>query len=43
MPYVKKYKKNPVTGETLTSKDLLRLNISKNANGKWHCPVTFKV
>ncbi|CBN74643.1 conserved unknown protein [Ectocarpus siliculosus] len=43
MPYVRKHKKNPVTGEALTPKDLVRLNISKNADGKWHCPVTFKV
>lgn len=43
MPYVRKHKKNPVTGETLTPKDLVRLNIAKNADGKWHCPVTFKV
>ncbi|CAM9979270.1 unnamed protein product, partial [Sphacelaria rigidula] len=43
MPYVRKYKKNPVNGDALTAKDLVRLNISKNADGKWHCPVTFKV
>lgn len=43
MPYVRKHKKNPVTGEPLTPKDLVRLNISKNGDGKWHCPVTFKV
>ncbi|CAM9888576.1 unnamed protein product [Ectocarpus fasciculatus] len=43
MPYVRKHKKNPVTGEALTPKDLVRLNISKNGDGKWHCPVTFKV
>lgn len=43
MPYVRKHKKNPVTGESLAPKDLVRLNISKNADGKWHCPVTFKV
>lgn len=43
MPYVRKHKKNPITGETMTVKDLIRLNISKNSDGKWHCPVTFKV
>lgn len=43
MPYVRKHKKNPVTGEALAPKDLVRLNISKNGDGKWHCPVTFKV
>ncbi len=43
MPYVRKHKKNPVTGESLAPKDLVRLNIAKNGDGKWHCPVTFKV
>lgn len=43
MPYVRKHKRNPVTGEALAPKDLVRLNVSKNADGKWHCPVTFKV
>ncbi|CAN0221732.1 unnamed protein product [Scytosiphon promiscuus] len=43
MPYVRKHKKNPVTGESLAPKDLVRLNLSKNGDGKWHCPVTFKV
>ena len=43
MPYVRKHKKNPVTGDALAPKDLVRLNVSKNADGKWHCPVTFKV
>lgn len=43
MPYLKKHKRNPVTGEPLSHKDLLRLNFAKNADGKWHCPVTFKV
>ena len=23
-------------------KDIIRLNMSKNADGKWHCPVTYK-
>lgn len=43
MPYVRKHKRNPVTGDPLAPKDLVRLNISKNGDGKWHCPVTFKV
>ncbi|CAM9510410.1 unnamed protein product [Ascophyllum nodosum] len=43
MPYVRKHKKNPVTGEALTAKGLVRLNMAKNSQGKWHCPVTFKV
>eukprot|EP00611_Tribonema_gayanum_P007602 TRINITY_DN16_c0_g1_i1.p1 TRINITY_DN16_c0_g1~~TRINITY_DN16_c0_g1_i1.p1 ORF type:complete len:594 (+),score=195.56 TRINITY_DN16_c0_g1_i1:96-1877(+) len=43
MPYVKKHKKNPVTGEPLKNKDLIQLHFAKNNEGKWHCPVTFKV
>ncbi|CAN0073174.1 unnamed protein product [Discosporangium mesarthrocarpum] len=39
MPYLKKHKKNPVDGEPLVPKDLLRLNYAKNHDGKWHCPV----
>ena len=27
----------------MAAKDILRLNMHKNAEGKWHCPVTFKV
>lgn len=27
----------------MTAKDIIRLNMHKNAEGKWHCPVTFKV
>lgn len=37
------HKKSPITGEPMTAKDIIRLNMSKNAEGKWHCPVTFKV
>jgi peptidyl-prolyl cis-trans isomerase-like protein 2 len=43
VPYIKKYHKNPVTGEAMSSKDLIRLNFAKNADGKFHCPVTCKV
>lgn len=41
-PYVQKHKKNPVTGAPMSTKDIIRLNMAKNAEGKWHCPVTFK-
>lgn len=37
------HKVNPVTSQPMKFKDLVRLNMSKNADGKWHCPVTFKV
>ncbi|GAB5034831.1 peptidyl-prolyl cis-trans isomerase-like 2 [Nannochloropsis oceanica] len=41
-PYVQKHKKSPITGESMTSKEIVRLNMAKNNGGKWHCPVTFK-
>lgn len=43
MPYIRKHKCSPITGERLTSNDIIRLNMHKNAEGKWHCPVTCKV
>jgi peptidyl-prolyl cis-trans isomerase-like protein 2 len=43
VPYLQKHKTNPVTGAPMTTKDIIRLNMQKNAEGKWHCPVTCKV
>ncbi|XP_072163471.1 RING-type E3 ubiquitin-protein ligase PPIL2-like [Diadema setosum] len=43
VPYIKKFKANPITGEALDAKSLIKLNFHKNADGKYHCPVTFKV
>ncbi|XP_065197325.1 RING-type E3 ubiquitin-protein ligase PPIL2-like [Sycon ciliatum] len=43
VPYLKKFGRNPVNGERLDSKSLIRLNFHKNAEGKYHCPVMFKV
>lgn len=43
IPYLKKYGTDPTTGEKLTPKGLTRLHFSKNGDGKYHCPVTFKV
>ena len=43
IPYLVKHKKNPVSGEEMTVKDIIRLNMAKNNDGKWHCPVTYKV
>lgn len=40
--YIKKFKKNPVTGKPLEGKDLIKLNFHKNAEGHFHCPVLFK-
>ncbi|KXJ21246.1 RING-type E3 ubiquitin-protein ligase PPIL2 isoform X2 [Exaiptasia diaphana] len=43
VPYLKKHKCSPVTGEPLELKDLTRLTFHKNADDKYHCPVTYKV
>lgn len=43
VPFLKKYGINPATGEKLSAKDLIKLNFHKNSEGKFHCPVTFKV
>lgn len=42
VPYLKKFKKNPVTGESLDAKTLIKLNFYKNAAGEYHCPVLYK-
>ena len=43
IPYVMKHKKNPITGEKMSANEVIRLNMSKNAENMWHCPVTCKV
>lgn len=43
VPYVMKHKKNPVTGEKMSTSDIIRLNMTKNTENLWHCPVTCKV
>ncbi len=32
-----------MTGQPLTSKDLIKLHFHKNNKGEYHCPVTYKV
>ncbi|VDK38660.1 unnamed protein product [Taenia asiatica] len=43
LPFVKKYGVNPVTGKKMKASELIKLNFYKNADGKYHCPITFKV
>uniref|UniRef100_A0A672JC93 RING-type E3 ubiquitin-protein ligase PPIL2 n=1 Tax=Salarias fasciatus TaxID=181472 RepID=A0A672JC93_SALFA len=43
VPWIKKYGTNPATGEKLEAKSLIKLNFSKNNDGKYHCPVMFNV
>eukprot|EP00118_Oscarella_pearsei_P012449 m.91995 g.91995 ORF g.91995 m.91995 type:complete len:471 (+) comp36711_c1_seq14:136-1548(+) len=43
VPYLKQYGHNPVTGESLDAKSLIKLTFHKNAEGKFHCPVTYRI
>ncbi|KAG7204072.1 hypothetical protein KM043_001923 [Ampulex compressa] len=43
LEYIKRFKHNPVTGKSLDSKSLIKLNFHKNAEGQYHCPVLFKL
>ncbi|CAI5708818.1 hypothetical protein KXD40_004842 [Peronospora effusa] len=43
VPYVKEHQINPVTGKPLLLKELIQLHFSKNSQGEYFCPVTYKV
>uniref|UniRef100_A0A7P0T896 Nitric oxide synthase-interacting protein n=1 Tax=Homo sapiens TaxID=9606 RepID=A0A7P0T896_HUMAN len=43
VPWLKKYGTNPSNGEKLDGRSLIKLNFSKNSEGKYHCPVLFTV
>lgn len=43
VPYLRKYGHHPLTGQPLEAKSLFKLNFHKNSDGKYHCPVTYKV
>ncbi|KAH0477103.1 MAG: hypothetical protein KVP17_003960 [Porospora cf. gigantea B] len=43
IPYIKQCGKNPIDGSPLEISDLIPLTFHKNADGEFHCPVTFKV
>ena len=43
VPYLKKFKRHPVTGDPLAAGDLTKLKFQKNAEGNHHCPVLFKI
>eukprot|EP00347_Sterkiella_histriomuscorum_P002172 403369189 len=42
IPYLRKYKKNPITGAPMKESDLIKLNFHKNEQGEYHCPITYK-
>ncbi|CAK1361591.1 Peptidyl-prolyl cis-trans isomerase cyp8 [Cercospora beticola] len=43
LPWIKKHGTNPVNGQPLKSSDLIKLNFTKNEEGEYVDPVTFKV
>jgi len=43
MPYIRKHGTDPVTGKKLASGDLIKLNFSKNTQGDYYDPVSYKV
>ena len=43
IPFIKKYKVNPVTGFTMKVTDLIKLNFHKNEKNEYHDPISFKV
>lgn len=36
VPYLQEHKCDPVTGEKMTTKNIIRLNMDKNSEGQWH-------
>jgi len=42
MSYLLKYKNDPVSGEERTIKDIIKLNMTKNTDDEWECPITNK-
>jgi len=43
VPWLKKYGTNPITGKKMEAKSLIKITFHKNADGKYHCPVLFKI
>ncbi|ORX38871.1 hypothetical protein BD324DRAFT_617632 [Kockovaella imperatae] len=43
VPYVRKFKSNPVSGKPLETTQLIKLNFFKNSEGNYHDPITYKV
>ena len=42
VPYLKKFRRHPVTGDPLAAGDLIKLQFHKNVEGKYSCPVLYK-
>ena len=42
IPYIAKFHKNPITGNNISVKELVHLNIKKGNNGNLLCPISLK-
>lgn len=42
LKFLKTFKVNPITGQKMDSKSLVKLNFHRNANDEYHCPALFK-
>jgi peptidyl-prolyl cis-trans isomerase-like protein 2 len=42
LPFLLKHKVDPVTGEPMTTRDVITLNMDKDEEGRWQCPVLTK-
>jgi peptidyl-prolyl cis-trans isomerase-like 2 len=42
LPFLMTHRKDPVTGEPRSSKDVINLNMQKDDEGKWQCPILTK-
>ncbi|XP_035021163.1 RING-type E3 ubiquitin-protein ligase PPIL2 isoform X1 [Hippoglossus stenolepis] len=43
VPWIKRFGTNPISGEKLEAKSLIKLNFAKNNDGKYHCPVLYNI
>lgn len=42
LPFLLKHKVDPVTGESMTTRDVISLQMDKDDEGRWQCPVLTK-
>ena len=42
LPFLLKYKVDPVTGRPMTTRDVISLNMDKDEEGRWQCPILTK-
>ena len=42
VPFLKKFKHCPITGEPLNAKSLMKVIFHRNADGNIHCPIMYK-